>query len=151
MRVEKHLCRAGEESGRIALLTIGFLAIVLLIGLTVISASSIHLQRKSVQSLTETLAVRAASAVDDEAYVAAQRGRPEVTRVVAEKAIARHLELLGEYRPPNFTVSDVTITGRTIEVRTRAVAAPPFLGDRLWPVTVTARAQALIVGAQELP
>lgn len=151
MSAVKHPARTAEESGRIALLTIGFLAVVLMIGLTVISASSIHLQRKSMQSLTETLAVRAASAVDDEAYVAAQRGRPEVTRAVAEKAIARHLELLGDYRPPNFTVSEVTIKGRTIEVQARAIAAPPFLGDRLWPVMVTARAQALIVAAGEVP
>lgn len=131
-----------EESGRITLLAIGILAVVLLLGYSVIAASSVHLERKGLQTLAESLAVRAASAVSVQGYLARGPGGPYLSEQAAREAIDEHLARMGTALPDSFAVLDVSVGEERVSVSTRSVATPPFLPDYLWPVELRSQASA---------
>ncbi|MDO5700892.1 MAG: hypothetical protein Q4P36_05400 [Bowdeniella nasicola] len=144
--------RGHAEDGRITLLTIGLLGAILMIGYAVIAASAIHLERKHLQDLSETLAVRASSAVDERSYLEAQlRAAPTAPEAfpvndeaTMHAALDAHLARLEGRLPDDLQVVEVARRGSRVSVQLSATARPPLLPDWLWPVRITVRSFAEI-------
>ncbi|WP_250505345.1 pilus assembly protein TadG-related protein [Bowdeniella massiliensis] len=135
-----------EESGRITLMAIGMVVAVLLIGYAVVAASFVHLERKSLQSIAESAAVRAASAVNVEGYVARGPGAPYLGADSAQLAIDEYVRRLGQSAPEGLVVTNVDVGGGDVRVTIEARATPPFLPDRLFSVDLKAHASAEFFG-----
>ena len=139
------MSRRAAEDGRITLLSIALLSVVLLLSYAVAAATSVHLQRKELQALTETLAVRAAGAVSHDEYLAAGRGAPVLTDAAARRAVDAHLAAAGA--AGGVRVVQVRTAEDSVTVVTSAVAVPPFIPEWLWPVALGARADARLYGS----
>lgn len=140
-----------REDGSITLITIGMVLALLLVGYGITAASMIHLQRVHTQALTEDLAGRAAAAVDEAAYLEAGGGRPVVPAAVAKAAIEEHLQTLGGDVPPEFHLVEIHTDPDGVLVRAGSIATPVFLPERLWPVSLAARAEVAFVAGGAAP
>ena len=74
--------RAGHDAGQITLLSIVFAVLALLLVTAVVSATSIHLERKRLLILADDLALEAADALDLDAFYRGRSGAPRSGAVV---------------------------------------------------------------------
>jgi hypothetical protein len=148
---------AGEE-GRILLLTVGFLAAGLMLVGAVSSAAAVHLDRKHLYDLADSLAVAGADSMHDLTYDDGQVGDPAVDGRLAlsdaevARAVAEHLELQPPTSAPG--LRDVALAeavapdGRSARVTLVATSHPPLLRwftdafDGGFTLTATATARA---------
>ena len=144
-----------RDEGQIMLLSIAFGVLALLLVTAVVSASSVHLERKRLLALADLTALAAADAVSDESYygrtTAAGDGAalveltPSGVRSAAEDHLARSPEAASL---TDLTLVEATTDGRTAEVTLRSTARPPLLSwaTAAWSdgvvLQVTARARA---------
>ncbi|MFD1504444.1 hypothetical protein ACFSBG_01975 [Georgenia yuyongxinii] len=131
-----------DEKGRILLLTLAFGALVLTLVLVVASASAVHIERKRLLALADTVAADAADAVDEAAYYqgllggeAAGATRVPLTTATVRAAVRDHL-LAPASGAANFEALRVaeptgTPDGVTAEVTLVALARPPLVP---WPI-----------------
>ncbi|MGN8245960.1 pilus assembly protein TadG-related protein [Cellulomonas soli] len=135
--------RARGDDGQITLLTIGFMAVALMLVTVVVSATAVHLERKRLVALADLAALDAADALGPEQYlvdaaspVASDTGGPggeglalrdaDVRAAVADYLAAEADETA---RWSQFAVLEAgTPDGRTVTVRLAAVVRPPLLG-----------------------
>ncbi|WP_432521295.1 pilus assembly protein TadG-related protein [Kineococcus sp. SYSU DK006] len=128
-----------RDEGRIALLSLGFALVAVLLVLALASASAVHLQRKRLVALADAAAADAADAVDERVYYGASSatgggaggaggagGRVLLSdgsvRASAEDYLRRHGDLPGAFVAPGTGTSD----GRTAEVVLAVRVRPPF-------------------------
>ncbi|NYI57469.1 pilus assembly protein TadG-related protein [Cellulomonas soli] len=147
--------RLRGDDGQVTLLTIGFVAVALMLVVVVVSATGVHLERKRLVALADLAALDAADALSSEQYFGAGVGQglvgdglplrdaqvqDEVARYVAADAAETS-------RWAQFAVVEAgTPDGRTATVRLAAVVRPPLLGWVLAPwsggVTIEAESSA---------
>jgi len=147
--------RRGDDEGRIALLSLVFALIAVLLVLTVVSASAVHLQRKRLFAVADAAAADAADAVDERSYYAgggvAGDGSVPLTDAGVRASVAAYLAdadpgLAGLAVEPGTGSPD----GRTAEVVLTARLVPPFAAFVPGPFAqgvraqVTSRAAALL-------
>lgn len=123
---------SGDE-GQILLLSIGYLLLALLLVTAVVSASSVHLERKRLLALADLTALAAATALDDDAYY--RRTGADATLVPLSDASVRTAALDHLAGAPEAgglealtLVAAGTADGRTATVTLAARARPPLLG-----------------------
>lgn len=136
------------------LLSIAFGILALLLVTAVVSASSIHLERKRLLALADLSALAAADAVSDETYYGRSATGSDAALVTltpsgVRGAVEDHLsESTAASSFTDLTVVEATTDGRTAVVTLRSVAVPPLLSwaTAPWsegvPLQVTARARA---------
>jgi uncharacterized membrane protein len=126
--------RTRDEEGTILLLTLGCLAIALMLVVVVVDASAVFLARRSLASEADSASIAAAQAVSKPLVYANGAGaRLPLTAVQAVVAQDPNLQATVEHGPMGDTV---VVTGR------RAVSLP-FAGVLgIGPVTVTATSRA---------
>ena len=81
-RLGARLDRAGREAGQIMLLSVVFGVLALLLVTAVVSATSIHLERKALLILADDLALRAANGIDLDAFYRGHADAPTSGGVV---------------------------------------------------------------------
>jgi hypothetical protein len=129
--------RLGDrESGSITLLSIAFAALALLLLTAVVSATSIHLERKRLLALADELSLAAADSLDEASFYRGEARRPttdgvipltdaDVRRAVEEYLSAHPSVAAGHER---LTVTEaVSDDGRTARVSLAALARPPLI------------------------
>lgn len=120
------------EEGRIALLSLGFALVAMVLVLVVVSASAVHLQRKRLYALADAAAADAADAVDERAYYAAGGVRGEtvpLSDATVRTSVRRYLLLAGaEQDLPGVVVAAGTGSpdGVSADVVLDVVVVPPF-------------------------
>lgn len=156
-RLRARFDRAGRDAGQITLLSVVFGVLALLLVTAVVSATSIHLERKALLILADDLALRAANGIDLDAFYRGHAGAPEPGAVVpltdagvrsaAEGYLAAHPE--AAVGLDGLQVSEaVTPDGRTARVTLAAVARPALVSwvTAPWsdgiPVRATSSARA---------
>ncbi len=145
----------GDDDGQIMLLSLGYAVLALLLVLAIVSASSVHLERKRLLALADLAALEAADSLDETSYYgrADTPGTDSLVRLSPESvraAVDAHLvSSPASGRLSDLRVVDATTPdARTAEVTLAAVAHPPLLSWFLapWsdgiPLQVTARARA---------
>lgn len=142
------------DDGQIMLLSICFAVVCLLLVTVVVSASAVHLERKRLVAVADSLALAAADQVDTDGYFRGELPEPadgagvHLTDAAVAAAVTRHLGTWPSEALPHGIVVERAGTpdGRTAEVRLRAVARPPLVTWVLAPwgdgITVHARASA---------
>lgn len=145
---------AGADDGQVMLLSLCFAVVCLLLVTVVVSASAVHLERKRLTALADSLALAAADQVDTDDYFRGTAPDPvtggavHLTDATVAAAVTAHLAAWPSDALPDAVVveSSGTPDGRTAEVRLRAVVRPALLTWVLAPwsdgVTVHARASA---------
>ena len=125
--------RAREpDEGRIALLSLGFALVAMVLVLVVVSASAVHLQRKRLYALADAAAADAADAVDERAYYAAggvRGGAVPLSDATVRDSVRRYLVLAGADRDlPGVEVAAGTGSpdGAGAVVVLDVVVVPPF-------------------------
>jgi hypothetical protein len=148
---------ARGDDGQVLLLSIAYGVIALLLVTVVVSASSIHIERKRLQTLADSLAADAADAIDQGAFYRGELTGPEPgtalsltddgVRASVEDRLARHRALVQRF--DGLAVVDAsTPDGRTADVTLAAVAKPALISWVTAPwsdgieLRVTARARA---------
>jgi len=143
----------GEE-GQVMLLSLCFALICLLLVTVVASATSVHLERKRLAALADSLAIAAADELDLEAYYGGEAPEPGedgkifLTDESVAGAVAEHLAAWPERgRPQGLAVTRAeTPDGRTAEVELVAFARPVLVTWVLAPwsdgIALSARASA---------
>jgi len=129
----RHVARG--DDGQVMLLSLCFALVCLLLVTVVASATSVHLERKRLAALTDSLAIAAADELDLDAYYRGeapdplQEGKVFLTDASVAAAVEEHLAAWpGEGRPEGLAVvRAATPDGRTAEVELRAVARPVLL------------------------
>lgn len=133
--MKDRLPHARDDEGHVTLLSIGYAVVALALVLTVVTATSVHLERKRLLALADGAALAAASALDEPTYFARQAaGAPDAAAVVlsdasVHAAVTEHLAAA----PSSARLADVQVVeastpdGRTAHVRLRALARPPLL------------------------
>jgi len=123
-----------RESGRILLLTLGFVVVGLMLVGMVASATAVHLDRKSLFDLADVLAADAADAMPPERlYTGSSGGGAAVVTLTDEDVRRSVTEYLGEHPAAaagldGLRVADAsTPDGRTARVALAAVSRPPLL------------------------
>lgn len=117
------------------LLSLCFALVCLLLVTVVVSASAVHLERKRLAAVADSLAVAAADELDLEAYFEGEMPAPDIDGTVfltdggVAAAVAEHLAAWPADSLPSGVVVDRAWTpdGRTAEVRLRALARPALL------------------------
>jgi len=130
------------DDGQVMLLSIAYGVLALLLVTVVVSASSIHLDRKELLALADLTALAAADALDEDAYFGRTANPPPCApgcpggadllvlsdasvRTAAEDYLAATAATAGLER---LTLVDAgTPDGRTAQVRLRALARPSLL------------------------
>ena len=84
----------GDESGQILVLTLGLTLVVLLLVTVIISITGVHLERKRLLDLADTLALAAADALTEEAVYAA--GAPSAPPALTDPTTDTGLDLTDE-------------------------------------------------------
>ncbi|WP_432560776.1 pilus assembly protein TadG-related protein [Kineococcus sp. SYSU DK003] len=113
-----------DDEGRIALLSLAFGLLAMVLVLVVVSASAVHLQRKRLFALADAAAADAADALDEGAYYSA--GTVLLTdgsvRASAAGYLERHADL------PGVVVGEGTgsADGRVAQVEFVVQVEPPF-------------------------
>lgn len=146
---------SSRDDGQIMLLSLVYGLLVLLLVTAVVSASSVHLERKRLLALADLTALAAADALDEAAYysrssVGPDRGLVVVTPTTVRQSAEAHL--LASPASADFEhltlVAATTPDSRTAEVTLAAVARPPLLSQATaaWSdgirIQVTASARA---------
>ncbi|MCL3860400.1 pilus assembly protein TadG-related protein [Actinotalea sp. K2] len=126
-----------QDSGQILLLSIAYGVLALLLVTAVVSASSVHIERKRLWALADQAALEAADAVDSSAfYGSGTRPDPRtadgalvpLSTVSVRTAVDEHLARSpGAQRLTGVQVMDVGTDGRTVHVTLGALARPPLL------------------------
>jgi hypothetical protein len=128
--------RGSSETGSITLLSIAFAALALLLMTAVVSATSVHLERKRLLALADELALEAADALDLAAFYRGEAPPPTTDGVVpltdadVRRAVDQYLDEHGDVvaRHERLVVTEaVSDDGRTARVSLAAVARPPLL------------------------
>lgn len=149
-------CAHGDD-GQVLLLSIAYGVIALLLVTVVVSASSIHIERKRMLALADSLAVDAADAIDQGAFYRGELPGPvpglalsltdDGVRASVDDRLARHPRLVARF--DRLVVVDAsTPDGRSAEVTLAAVARPALISWVTAPwsdgiaLRVTARARA---------
>ena len=136
VRLGARLDRAGRDAGQIMLLSVVFGVLALLLVTAVVSATSIHLERKTLLVLADDLALRAANGIDLDAFYRGHADAPTSGGVVpltdagvrraVEGYIAAHPEAIVGIE--GLEVSEaVAPDGRTARVTLTAVARPALV------------------------
>ncbi|WP_432495181.1 pilus assembly protein TadG-related protein [Kineococcus gypseus] len=123
----------GEDEGRIALLSLGFALVALVLVLLVVSASAVHLQRVRLHALADAAAADAADALDEGAYYAAGGGVRDAAVPLSDASVraAAQAHLVaaaaGEDLPGvRLGAGTGSPDGRTAVVELTATVVPPF-------------------------
>jgi hypothetical protein len=127
---------ARGDDGQVLLLSIAYGVIALLLVTVVVSASSIHIERKRLQALADSLAADAADAIDQGAFYRGELTGPgpgaalsltdDGVRASVEDRLARHRALVQRF--DGLVVVDAsTPDGRTADVTLAAVAKPALI------------------------
>lgn len=147
-----------SEDGRIMLLTLGFLVMGLMLVATVSSVAAVHLDRKHLFDLADSLAVAGADSMLEEVYygddvVAPDRtGTLTLSDVGVAEAVREHLALQPAGTAPGLrgvvVVDASTPDGRSATVTLAGTSHPPLLrwftdvAGGGFTVTATATARA---------
>lgn len=148
--------RAGREAGQITLLSITFAVLALLLVTAVVSATGVHLERKRLLILADSLALRAADSLDLEAFYRGQAPAPIPGAVVplTDAGVRRSVEAYLDAAAGATgleglqVVEAVSPDGRTARVTLAAVARPALISWVTAPwsdgiaLRVTSRARA---------
>jgi hypothetical protein len=153
----RRLCGGDGDDGQVLLLSIAYGVIALLLVTVVISASSVHIERKRLQGLADSLAADAADAIDQGAFYRGELPEPvpgaalsltdDGVRSSVEDRLGRHRALVQRF-DGLMLVDASTPDGRTAEVTLAAVAKPALISWVTAPwsdgikLRVTARARA---------
>jgi hypothetical protein len=121
-----------RESGRVLLLTLGFVTIGLMLVGMVASATAVHLDRKALFDLADVLAAGAADAMPPERLYGDDAGRAVVTLTDEDvrRAVTEHL---AEHPAAAAGLDGLQVVeastpdGRTARVGLAAVSHPPLL------------------------
>ncbi|WP_205709631.1 pilus assembly protein TadG-related protein [Kineococcus siccus] len=122
---------ASDDEGRIALLSLVFALVAVLLVLVVVSASAVHLQRKRLYAVADAAAADAADAVDERRYYAQGGGLLDgavpLTDASVRASVAAYLAT-ADPAVRGLAVDPATGTpdGRTAEVVLTANLQPPF-------------------------
>ena len=143
-----------DDDGQVMLLSIGYGVLALLLVTVVVSATSVHLDRKRLLATADLAALAAADSIDVPAYYAGGpapegplvRPTPSTVRAAVEDHLAASPEAA---RLPDLAIVEATTTdGRTARVTLRSVARIPLISavTAPWadgiPLQVTAQARA---------
>lgn len=115
---------ADREQGSIMVLTLGFVVVCILAVAVVVDASSVFLQRRSLQAAVDSAALTGAQAIDLDDYFA--RGAADGVRldpVAVNVAVRGFLAGVDGVR-----FESVRIEGDEVVVRARSRVRPPFSG-----------------------
>ncbi|MBL0885051.1 hypothetical protein [Myceligenerans indicum] len=146
--------QATAESGRIWLLTAGFMMFAAALVGVVASATAVHLDRKNLADLADMLAANAAQAVEEHrlyAGDAVQAGPPgSGTLVLEDQGVADSVDRYLAEHPGVVPEGLVVVAadspdGRSARVSLSARSRPPLLGwftDPVAPIVVTAESTA---------
>lgn len=144
--------RPADDDGQVMLLSLCFALICVLLVTVVASATSVHLERKRLAALADSLAVAAADELDLETYYRGEApapgddGKVFLTDASVAAAVQEHLGLWPEQPDGLVVTRSGTPDGRTAEVELRAVARPVLLTWVLAPwsdgIELRARASA---------
>jgi hypothetical protein len=117
------------QSGRVLLLTIGLVAVALMIIAMVASATAVHLDEKHLYNLADRLASDAANTLGRDAFLA---GGASLSLTDAQVSRAVSADLAGYTTPAdlpeNVHIAEaITTDGRTVRVRLTATSHPPLV------------------------
>lgn len=150
-------CRAasatsGHDSGQVLWLTIGYVLVAIALVTVVVSATSVHLERKRLLALADLAALDAADAIDADGYY--QRGAGQGLALLGDAQVRGEVvdyltAAAADSRLEDLTLVDVGTDGRTATVTLRSVARPPLVSWVIAPwsdgielvVTASARAE----------
>ena len=126
---------ADGEAGQVMLLSLCFALVCLLLVTVVASATSVHLERKRLAALADSLALAAADELDLEVYFDGgvpepdEHGKIFLTDASVAAAVEEHLSAWPAQSLPDGVVVERAWTpdGRTAEVTLRATARPVLL------------------------
>ena len=124
--------RAGDgDEGRIALLSLGFALVALVLVLLVVSASAVHLQRVRLFALADAAAADAADALDEGAYYGGGGGLVDGAVPLSDASVRasaqRYLGAAGADLPGvRVAAGTGSPDGRTAVVVLGASVVPPF-------------------------
>lgn len=153
MNVLRQRLRATGDEGQVMLLSIAYGVLALLLVTAVVSASSVHLERKRLLALADLVALDAADTLDETVYYSRPDGASAAV-VLSDAAVRRAVDehLADAPEAAGLTGLHVvragTPDGRTAEVTLGAVATPPLISWVTAPwsdgitLTVTSRARA---------
>jgi hypothetical protein len=129
--------RSRDEDGRIMLLTIGFLVVGLMLVAAVSSAAAVHLDRKHLFDLADSLAVAGADSMLEDVYYGDAVAAPDATGTLTltdasvAHRVAEHLALQPAATAPGLrsvvVVDASTPDGRSATVTLAATSRPPLL------------------------
>ncbi len=152
MALASRVARARGDDGQVMLLSIAYGVLALLLVTAVVSASTVHLERKRLLALADLAALDAADALDEATYYGRADGDAllSLSSGAVRAAVDEHLAASpAAARLVGLTVLDAgTSDGRTAEVTLGAVARPALLSwvTAGWSdgiaLTVTASARA---------
>lgn len=134
--MRRRVDRAGREAGQITLLSIAFAALALLLMTAVVSATSVHLERKHLLVLADDLALAAADSLDLDAFYGGRAAAPSTGAVVpltdtgVRRSVAASLGALpgtGSGLDGLQVESAGSPDGRTARVTLTAVARPALI------------------------
>ncbi len=143
-----------DDDGQVLLLSIGYGVLALLLVTVVVSATSVHLDRKRLLATADLAALAAADAIDVPAYYAGTPGPEDplvrLTPSTVRAAVEEHLAASPEAaRLTDLAIVEATTSdGRTARVTLRCVAQVPLISSVTapWaggiPLQVTAQARA---------
>ncbi|MCV2393745.1 pilus assembly protein TadG-related protein [Actinotalea sp. M2MS4P-6] len=118
-----------DDSGQILPLALAYGVLALLLITAVVSATSIHLERKRLLALADLAALSAADALDEDAYFSRDAGDDLV--VLGEDEVTEQVTAyLTEAAPADLddlALVAATTDGRTVTVTLRAVARPALI------------------------
>lgn len=124
MRRQLVRVRAVSDGGSIMVLTLGFIVICVLAVAVVVDASSVFLQRRSLQAAVDSAALAGAQAIDlDEYYVHGAADGIRLDPVAVNAAVREYLT-----RADGVRFESVRIHGGEVVVRARSRVRPPFSG-----------------------
>lgn len=122
----------GADEGRIALLSLGFALLAMVLVLVITSATAVHLQRKRLYAIADVAAVDAADAVDEDAYYAAgglRAGAVPLSDATVRASVEAYLRSSGaaqELSGVRVGAGTGSPDGTTAQVDLVAVLRPPF-------------------------
>jgi hypothetical protein len=134
-RLRARLTRAGRDAGQITLLSIAFGALALLLVTSVVSATSVHLERKRLFTLADDVSLGAADALDLDSFYRGRAGEPRTGAVVplTDDDVRRAAAAQLAAHPATDGLEAVTLSravtpdGHTARVTLTAVARPVLL------------------------
>ena len=134
--VRARIDRAGREAGQITLLSIAFATLALLLVTAVVSATSVHLERKHLLMLADDLALAGAESIDLDAFYGGRAAAPTAGAVVplTDDGVRRSVDAFLAAAPGAAAGLDglqvaqaISPDGRTARVTLTAVARPALI------------------------